>query len=64
MKNAGVSLLVVPMALAMTFTVAAAQNTSPPAGARTFPTPKEGADALIAAAQASDFDAYRRALRT
>ena len=54
MKNAGVSLLVVAMALAMTFTVAAAQNSSPPAGAKTFPTPQQGADALIAAAQAGD----------
>jgi len=54
MKNAGASLLIVAMALAMTFTVAAAQNTSPPVGARTFPTPQQGADALIAAAQAGD----------
>lgn len=56
MKNACASLLVIAMALAMTFT-AAAQNKSPAAAAKTFPTPQEAADALIAAAQASDFDA-------
>ena len=63
MKNACASLLVSAMALAMTFTVAAAQNTSPAAGAKTFPTPQEAADALIAAAQASDFDAIGDSLR-
>ena len=57
MKKSGASLLVVAMALATTFNAVAAQNTSPPAGAKTFPTPQEAADALIAAAQASDFDA-------